>query len=163
MFILVGFWYLVFYMMCLQFQGFLCIFVFCCYHLEFRPLGWWVLSNNIQASSNLSHLFLFDSWPTTLILKSNLFSVCSSSLKWSATGFSFLVFIILSWSHNQEDDVVDLEIDDWLTMDSWGNTPAIEEMMPIEFENLWCRIPWTLHPKMSPKKKIVTMNFITHF
>ena len=35
---------------------------------------------------------------------------------------------------NQEDDVVDLEIDDWLTMDSWGNTPAIEEM--IEFENL---------------------------
>ena len=37
---------------------------------------------------------------------------------------------------NQEDDVVDLEIDDWLTMDSWGNTPAVEEMIPIEFENL---------------------------
>ena len=37
---------------------------------------------------------------------------------------------------NQEDDFVDLEIDDWLTMDSWGNTPAIEEMIPIEFENL---------------------------
>ena len=37
---------------------------------------------------------------------------------------------------NQEDDVVDLEINDWLTMDSWGNTPAIEEMIPIEFENL---------------------------
>ena len=37
---------------------------------------------------------------------------------------------------NQEEDVVDLEIDDWLTMDSWGNTPAIEEMIPIEFENL---------------------------
>ena len=37
---------------------------------------------------------------------------------------------------NQEDDVVDLEIDDWLTMDSWGNTPAIEEMIPPEFENL---------------------------
>ena len=37
---------------------------------------------------------------------------------------------------NQEDDVVDLEIDDWLTMDSWGNTPAIEEMILIEFENL---------------------------
>ena len=34
------------------------------------------------------------------------------------------------------DDVVDLEINDWLTMDSWGNTPAIEEMIPIEFENL---------------------------
>ena len=37
---------------------------------------------------------------------------------------------------NQEDDVVDLEIDDWLTMDSWGNTPAIEKMIPLEFENL---------------------------
>ena len=37
---------------------------------------------------------------------------------------------------NQEDDVVDLEIDDWLTLDSWGNTPAIEEMIPPEFENL---------------------------
>ena len=37
---------------------------------------------------------------------------------------------------NQEDDFVDLEIDDWLTMDSWGNTPAVEEMIPIEFENL---------------------------
>ena len=37
---------------------------------------------------------------------------------------------------NQEDDIVDLEIDDWLTMDSWGNTPAVEEMTPIEFENL---------------------------
>ena len=30
---------------------------------------------------------------------------------------------------NQEDDFVDLEIDDWLTMDSWGNTPAIEAMI----------------------------------
>ena len=37
---------------------------------------------------------------------------------------------------NQEDDIVDIEIDDWLTMDSWGNTPAVEGMIPIEFENL---------------------------
>ena len=37
---------------------------------------------------------------------------------------------------NQEDDMVDLEIDDWLTMDSWGNTPAIEDMIPPEFKNL---------------------------
>ena len=37
---------------------------------------------------------------------------------------------------NQEDDVVDLEINDWLTMDSLGNTPAVEEMIPLEFENL---------------------------
>ena len=37
---------------------------------------------------------------------------------------------------NHDDDVVDLEIDDWLTMDSWGNTPAVEELIPLEFENL---------------------------
>ena len=37
---------------------------------------------------------------------------------------------------NQEDNIVDLEIDDWLTMDSWGNTPAVEEMILPEFENL---------------------------
>ena len=37
---------------------------------------------------------------------------------------------------NQEDDMVDLEIDDWLTMDGWGNTPAIEDMIPPEFKNL---------------------------
>ena len=37
---------------------------------------------------------------------------------------------------NQEDDVVDLEIDDWLTMDSWGNTPAVEDVIPTEFDNL---------------------------
>ena len=37
---------------------------------------------------------------------------------------------------NQEDNMVDLEIDDWLTMDSWGNTPAIEDMIPPEFKNL---------------------------
>ena len=37
---------------------------------------------------------------------------------------------------NQEDDIVDLEIDDWLKIDSWGNTPVVEEMISIEFENL---------------------------
>ena len=37
---------------------------------------------------------------------------------------------------NQEDNMVDLEIDDWLTMDGWGNTPAIEDMIPPEFKNL---------------------------
>ena len=36
----------------------------------------------------------------------------------------------------QDDEIVDLEIDDWLTMDQWGETPAIEEMIPINFENL---------------------------
>ena len=36
----------------------------------------------------------------------------------------------------QDDNIVDLEIDDWLIMDQWGETPAIEEMIPINFENL---------------------------
>ena len=33
----------------------------------------------------------------------------------------------------QDDEIVDLEIDDWLIMDQWGETPAIEEMIPIKF------------------------------
>ena len=36
----------------------------------------------------------------------------------------------------QDDEIVDLEIDDWLIMDQWGETPAIEEMILINFENL---------------------------
>ena len=36
----------------------------------------------------------------------------------------------------QDDEIVDLEIDDWLIMDQWGETPAIEEMIPINFDNL---------------------------
>ena len=36
----------------------------------------------------------------------------------------------------QDDEIVDLEIDDWLIMDQWGDTPAIEEMILIDFENL---------------------------
>ena len=36
----------------------------------------------------------------------------------------------------QDDEIVDLEIDDWLIMDQWGETPTIEEMILINFENL---------------------------
>ena len=36
----------------------------------------------------------------------------------------------------QDDEIGDLEIDDWLIMDQWGDTPAIEEMILIDFENL---------------------------
>ena len=36
----------------------------------------------------------------------------------------------------QDDEIVDLEIDDWLIMNQWGVTPAIEEMILIDFENL---------------------------
>ena len=36
----------------------------------------------------------------------------------------------------QDDEIVDLEIDDWLIMDQWGETPAIEEMILMNFEDL---------------------------
>ena len=36
----------------------------------------------------------------------------------------------------QDDEIVDLEIDDWLIMDQWGETPAIEEMVPMNYEDL---------------------------
>ena len=36
----------------------------------------------------------------------------------------------------QDDEIVDLEIDDWLIMDQWGEMPAVEEMILINFENL---------------------------
>ena len=36
----------------------------------------------------------------------------------------------------QDDKIVDLEIDDWLIMNQWGETPAVEEMILINFENL---------------------------
>ena len=36
----------------------------------------------------------------------------------------------------QDDEIVDLEIDDWLIMDQWGETPAIEEMILMKFEDL---------------------------
>ena len=42
--------------------------------------------------------------------------------------------ILTQYHHN--DDVVELEINEWLAVDSWGNTPAIEEMIPIDFEDL---------------------------
>ena len=36
----------------------------------------------------------------------------------------------------QDNKIVDLEIDDWLIMDQWGETPAIEEMILMNFEDL---------------------------
>ena len=36
----------------------------------------------------------------------------------------------------QDDEIVDLEIDNWLIMDQWGETPALEEMILIDFDNL---------------------------
>ena len=41
----------------------------------------------------------------------------------------------------QDDEIVDLEIDDWLIMDQWGETPAIEEMIPMNFEDLQNLVP----------------------
>ena len=42
--------------------------------------------------------------------------------------------IITQFHH--EDDIVDLEINEWLTVDSWGNTPATQDMIPVDFEDL---------------------------
>ena len=36
----------------------------------------------------------------------------------------------------QDDEIVDLEIDDWLIMDKWGETPAIKEKILMSFEDL---------------------------
>ena len=36
----------------------------------------------------------------------------------------------------QDHEIVDQEIDDWLIMDQWGETPAIEEMIPMNIEDL---------------------------
>ena len=36
----------------------------------------------------------------------------------------------------QDDEILDLEIDDWLIMDQWGETPTIEEMTTMNFEDL---------------------------
>ena len=32
---------------------------------------------------------------------------------------------------HQDDEIVDLEIDDWLIVDQWGKTPALEEMILV--------------------------------
>ena len=38
--------------------------------------------------------------------------------------------------YHQDDEIVDLKIDDWLIVDHWGKTPALEEMIPVDFEEL---------------------------
>ena len=38
--------------------------------------------------------------------------------------------------YHQDGEIVDLETDDWLIMHQWGKTPAIEEMIPVNFEDL---------------------------
>ena len=43
---------------------------------------------------------------------------------------------IINQYHDCEEDLVDIEIDDWLTIDSWGNTPATEIVIPITFEEI---------------------------
>ena len=42
--------------------------------------------------------------------------------------------IITQYHH--DDDIVELEINEWLPEDSWGNTPAIEEMIPVSFKDM---------------------------
>ena len=38
--------------------------------------------------------------------------------------------------YHQDDEIVDLEIDDWFIVDHWGKTPALEEMILVDFEDL---------------------------
>ena len=38
--------------------------------------------------------------------------------------------------YHKDDEIVDLEIDDWLIVDHWRKTPALEEMIPVDFEEL---------------------------
>ena len=38
--------------------------------------------------------------------------------------------------YHQDDEIVDLETDDWLIVDHWGKTQALEEMIPVDFEDL---------------------------
>ena len=38
--------------------------------------------------------------------------------------------------YHQDDYIVDLEINDWLTVNSWGNTPGIETVIPVNFGDL---------------------------
>ena len=38
--------------------------------------------------------------------------------------------------YHQDDEIVDLEIYDWLIVDHWGKTPALEEMIPVDFGDL---------------------------
>ena len=36
----------------------------------------------------------------------------------------------------QDDEIVDLEIDDWLIVNQRGKTPTLEEIIPVKFEDL---------------------------
>ena len=42
---------------------------------------------------------------------------------------------VITQSYHHDEDIVDLEINDWLTVDSFGNTQAIEEVIPVDFED----------------------------
>ena len=38
--------------------------------------------------------------------------------------------------YDQDGEIVDLERDDWLIVDHWGKTLALEEMISVDFEDL---------------------------
>ena len=38
--------------------------------------------------------------------------------------------------YHQDDEIVDLEIDDWFIVFHWRKTLALEEMIPVDFEDL---------------------------
>ena len=56
---------------------------------------------------------------------------------------------------HKEDDTVELEIDDWLTLDSWGSTPAVEDLIPLGFEDLQILQILTFIPKDVPESRTI--------
>ena len=36
--------------------------------------------------------------------------------------------------HHQDDEIVDLEIDDWFIVDHWTKTPALKEMILVDLK-----------------------------
>ena len=43
---------------------------------------------------------------------------------------------IINQYHHSDEDFVDIVINDWLTIDSWGNTSATEAVIPINFDEI---------------------------
>ena len=43
---------------------------------------------------------------------------------------------IINQYHQCDEDFVDIEINDWLTIESWGNTPATEAVILTNFDEI---------------------------
>ena len=43
---------------------------------------------------------------------------------------------IINQYHHSDEDFVNIQINDRLTIDNWGDTPALETIIPVNFEDL---------------------------